>query len=109
MVNPERGDVELVVNGEARVMRLTLGALAALEARLEAGSLAALIEAFEAGNAGSGQILALIWAGLNGGGWAVSYDDVAAARIGGGPLAAVAAAGRLLRLTFAGQAGEAGS
>lgn len=102
MVNPERGEVELVVNGEARVLRLTLGALAGLEARLEARSLAGLIEAFEAGEARAEHIIAILWAGLNGGGWAVSYDDVASARVGGGPLEAAAAAGRLLRLTFAG-------
>lgn len=36
MVNPWRGEVTLVVDGEARVMRLTLAALAELEARLAA-------------------------------------------------------------------------
>lgn len=101
MINPERGEVGLTIDGEERPMRLTLGALAALEARLEIGSLVALVEAFERGNVGSGQLVALLWAGLNGGGWDVSYDRVAAARVDGGPMVAVKAAGQLLRATFA--------
>ena len=39
MPNPWRGEVELSIDGEPRVMRLTLAALAELEARLEAESL----------------------------------------------------------------------
>ena len=107
MVNPERGDVALIVNGEARVMRLTLGALAALEARLEAPSLMGLVEDLEAGTLSSRQLIGLVWAGLNGGGWDVSFEDVGAARIEGGPIAAARAAGELLRLTFAGEADDA--
>ena len=100
MVNPARGEVGLTVDGEERVLRLTLGALAALEARLGATSLADLIGAFEAGNLRSDHLIGLLWAGLNGGGWAVSYEDVAQAQIAGGPVAAARAAGQLLRLTF---------
>ena len=36
MANPWRGEVALVVDGEPRTLRLTLAALAELEARLEA-------------------------------------------------------------------------
>ena len=49
MANPWRGEVELVVDGEPRVMRLTLAALAELEARLKSESLVELIARFEAG------------------------------------------------------------
>ena len=103
MVNPERGDVAIVIDGVERPMRLTLGALAALEARLETGSLVAMVEAFERGNVRTSQLVALLWAGLNGAGWDVSYDQVAASRVDGGPMEAVRAAGRLLRVTFADQ------
>lgn len=103
MVNPERGEVGLVVNGQERVLRLTLGSLAALEARLEASSLAELVGTFEAGDLRSDHLILLLWAGLNGGGLAVSCNDVAAARIDGGPVAAARAAGRLLHATFAEQ------
>ena len=36
MVNPQRGEVELVIDGTRHVLRLSLGALAELEDRLEA-------------------------------------------------------------------------
>ena len=49
MANPWRGEVELVVDGEPRAMRLTLAALAELEARLEAELLVELIGRFEVG------------------------------------------------------------
>ena len=41
MINPRRGDVALIVEGAERPMRLTLGALAALEARTGAKGLSA--------------------------------------------------------------------
>ena len=48
-MNPWRGEVALSVDGQPRVMRLTLGALAELEARLKSGSLMELIGRFETG------------------------------------------------------------
>ena len=49
MANPWRGEVALVIDGQRRVLKLTLGALAELEQVLEAGSLVDLVERFEAG------------------------------------------------------------
>ena len=49
MANPWRGEVGLVIEGEPHVMRLTLGALATLEAELAEPSLVALVERFEQG------------------------------------------------------------
>ena len=46
-MNPYRGEVAIVIDGRSRTMRLTLGALAALAARLQAGSLMGLAERFE--------------------------------------------------------------
>ena len=100
MANPWRGEVELVVDGQARVMRLTLAALSELEARLKSESLIELISRFEAGGFRVRDLIALLTAGLNGGGWSVSEAEVMRARVEGGPLAAAQAAARLLRITF---------
>lgn len=100
MVNPYRGEVALSVDGEPRVMRLTLGALAELEARLEAGSLLEMIARFETGGFRVSDLVALVTAGLNGGGWRISEADLLRSRIDGGPLAAAQAAAELLKLTF---------
>ena len=88
MANPWRGEVELVVDGEPRVMRLTLAALAELEDRLEAESLIELIGRFEAGSFRVRDLIGLLAAGLTGGGWRVSEAELVSARIEGGPLAA---------------------
>jgi hypothetical protein len=100
MANPWRGEVELEVDGEPRVMRLTLAALAELEARLESDSLVELIGRFEAGSFRVRDLIALLTAGLNGGGWRIGEGELVKARIEGGPLAAARAAARLLRVTF---------
>ena len=84
MGNPYRGDVDLVVNGEALPMRLTLGALAELEVGLESGSLMALIERFEGGDFSTLDIVALLVAGLRGAGWQGTEKDLLAAQIEGG-------------------------
>ncbi|SFN89015.1 Phage tail tube protein, GTA-gp10 [Roseovarius lutimaris] len=47
MANPWAGEVALVIDGERQVLKLTLGALAELEAGLEAGSLIDLVDRFE--------------------------------------------------------------
>lgn len=101
MANPYRGEVELVVDGEPRVMRLSLGALASLEERLGEGSLMGLVGRFEEGTFRAGDLVALLAAGLKGGGWDVSEEALRAARIEGGPVGAARAAGALLRVTFA--------
>ncbi len=100
MANPWRGEVELVVDGEPRAMRLTLAALAELEARLKSESLVELIGRFEAGGFRVRDLIALLDAGLNGGGWRIERGRAGKARIDGGPLAAAQAAARLLKLTF---------
>lgn len=100
MANPWRGEVELVVDGEPRALRLTLGALAELEARLEAESLVEMIARFETGGFRVRDLIALIVAGLNGGGWRIGEAELLERRIEGGPLAAAQAAARLLTVTF---------
>lgn len=93
--------MELVVNGAPVRLRLTLGALAELEARLEEQSLLALVGRFEAGAFKSRDILELLAAGTLGGGAPMSVAELGSAKIEGGPVAAARAAGRLLKLSFA--------
>lgn len=99
MPNPERGEVALVVNGRACTMRLTLGALAELETALGSGSLVALAERFEAGDVAARDLIALLAAGLRGGGEHVTEDEVARADIGG-VVTAMKAGLALLEATF---------
>lgn len=100
MVNPARGEVELVVDGRPCAMRLTLGALAELEARLEAGSLIALAERFESGTVSAAELIALLGAGLRGGGSDISDGDLAKADVAGGAVGAMRAGLALLAATF---------
>ncbi|MBK5934234.1 tail tube GTA-gp10-like protein [Rhodovulum imhoffii] len=100
MANPWAGEVALVVDGRRCVLKLTLGALAELEAALEARNLVALIERFEVGQFSTRDIMALLLAGLRGGGWLGTASDLARAEIGGGPMEAARVAARLLALAF---------
>lgn len=100
MANPWAGEVALVIDGERRVLKLTLGTLAELEAGLAAGSLMDLVERFEAGAFSTRDVLALIVAGLRGGGWQGRAGDLIAVEIEGGPLAAARAAAELLVRAF---------
>ncbi|NVO27771.1 gene transfer agent family protein [Donghicola sp. C2-DW-16] len=101
MANPWAGEVTLQVNGVPVVLKLTLGALAGLEARLGADSLVGLIERFEGGAYRTADLLALIHAGLQGGGWHGTEAELAQAEIAGGFAYAAAVAARALALAFA--------
>ncbi len=100
MANPWRGDVALVIDGQRHVARLTLGALAELEERLCEGSLMALVERFEGNRFSSRDVLALLGAGLRGGGAELAEDALLHADIEGGPMAAARAAAELLARAF---------
>lgn len=100
MANPHAGEVEIVLDGERHVMRLTLGALAELEEGLGEASLVDLIQRFEGGDVSSRDVLRLIVAGLRGGGWRGRMEDLLAVEIGGGPLEAARLAGVLLVRAF---------
>ena len=101
MANPWAGEVAVVLDGQRHVAKLTLGALAELEAALEAGSLVDLVERFEAGRFSSRDVLALIVAGLRGGGWRGQAADLVTVEIGTGPVDAARAAAELLARAFA--------
>jgi len=100
MANPWTGEVALTIDGEPRVLKLTLGALAELESELKAGTLIELIERFEQGQFSTRDVLALIVAGLRGGGWRGRAADLIASEIAGGPVEAARVAGALLARAF---------
>ncbi len=100
MANPWTGEVALTIDGEQRVLKLTLGALAELEQELGAGSLVELVQRFEGGAYSSGDVLALLVAGLRGGSAPVTRDELLHAEIAGGPMAGARAAAELLARAF---------
>lgn len=100
MANRWRGDVTVTVDGVPRVARLTLGALATLEEDLGEDTLLALVERFEVQRFSSRDVIALLGAGLRGGGALLTDDEIGAAHIEGGPMAAARAAAELLARAF---------
>jgi hypothetical protein len=100
MANPWTGEVAVVLDGQRHVAKLTLGALAELEAVLETGTLIELVERFEAGRFSTRDVLALLVAGLRGGGWQGSAADLRCVEIGGGPVEAALVAAELLARAF---------
>jgi hypothetical protein len=100
MANPYAGEVALVIDGQRHVLKLTLGALAELEAALEGDSLVGMVERFESGAFSSRDVLRLIVAGLRGGGWRGQASDLLSAEIEGGAMGAARAAAELLARAF---------
>lgn len=101
MANPWAGEAELVIDGVGHRLKLTLGVLAELEVSLGENSLVALVERFEAGKFSTRDVLALILAGLRGGGWTGLAADLNHADIAGGPVKAAQVAAELLARAFA--------
>lgn len=100
LANPWAGEVALVIDGQAQVCKLTLGALAELEASLGTGTLVELVKRFEQGAFSTRDVLALIVAGLRGGGWQGQSGDLVSAEIEGGLMRAAQAAAELLARAF---------
>ena len=101
MANPWTGEVALVVDGVSHDCKLTLGALAELEAALSTGSLIDLIGRFEGGAFSGADVMAVVVAGLRGGGWRGTASDLISADIAGGPVGAAQAAAKMLAYAFA--------
>ena len=101
MSNPFAGEVTLILDGVPHVAKLTLGALAELEAALETGSLIDLISRFESQKFSTRDVLTLVVAGLRGGGWQGTAADLLRVEIGGGPMMAAQIAAQLLARAFA--------
>ena len=100
MSNPWRGTVELTVDGEVHELKLTLGALAELETLLGGTPVLEIVERMEAGQFSARDILAVILAGLRGGGWRGQAEDLTSAQIGAGPFDAARAAAQLIARAF---------
>ena len=100
MANPYAGEVAVWLDGKRHVAKLTLGALAELEEALAAGSLIELVERFEAGRFTTRDVLALLLAGLRGGGWGGEARDLLSVEVGGGPVEAARVAAELLARAF---------
>jgi hypothetical protein len=100
MANAQRGEIAAIIDGEEKVLCLTLGALAELEARLGGGDLMGLGERFASGRVSARDLIVILGAGLRGGGNAVTDDDLARMAVEGGLRGAAETAARLLRATF---------
>ncbi|NDR56063.1 gene transfer agent family protein [Aliiruegeria sabulilitoris] len=100
MTNPWAGEVVVHLDGAPHVCKLTLGSLAELEDGLEEGSLVDLVQRFECGKFRARDVLALVLAGLRGGGWSGNAEDLRTVEISGGPAEAARAAAQMLARAF---------
>lgn len=98
--NRRRGEVEAVIDGECRILCLTLGALAELETAFAVGDLNGLAERFSTGRLKAADMIRLIGAGLRGGGNLFSDDEVAAMSVENGVEGFARIVGDLLTATF---------
>ncbi|MFN7091372.1 MAG: gene transfer agent family protein [Allorhizobium sp.] len=104
--NRHRGEVEGVIDGERRILCLTLGALAELETAFGADSLTDLATRFAGGRLKSVDLTRILACGLRGGGNRVSDTDVAEMVVEGGLAGAAKLVGELLAVTFGVSADE---
>ena len=74
--NRRRGEVAAILDGCEMKLRLTLGALAELEAAFAADDLGALVARFSSGKLSARDMVRIIGAGLRGAGCAVGDDEV---------------------------------
>lgn len=100
MANPWAGEVTITIDGIPRVGKLTLGALAELEDALGDDTLLALVQRFESGAFASRDVMALLVAGLRGGGWQGDAQSLLTAEIEDGPVGAAKIAAKLLARAF---------
>lgn len=107
MANRYRGEIEAELDGRRVTLCLTLGALAELETAFGADDLAGLAERLAAGRLSARDAIALIGAGLRGGGMDVGDDEVAAMASAGGVPAYAAIVASLLGAAFGAGEGRA--
>jgi hypothetical protein len=100
MANRHRGEIDAVIGGEHRVLVLTLGALAELEAAFGANDLVDLTERFSRGRMAARDIVRIIGAGLRGAGEHISDAEVATLATDGGVHEFVRIAAELIAATF---------
>lgn len=100
MVNKRRGEIAAELDGKQWKLCLTLGALAELESAFDAADLVALGARFSTGKLSAKDMIAVITAGLRGGGYEVQSGDVANMRTEGGLTQLADIVVRLLSATF---------
>lgn len=106
MANRHRGEARLAIGGEMFALRLTLQALAEIEAALGAGDLQGLGERFAQGRAGARDLIALIGAAVRGGGAKLSDEDIAGRMDAKELPGAIVALGELFTLSFGTEDGK---
>lgn len=99
--NRRRGEIEAVIDGKRRILCMTLGALAELETAFGVDNIADLAGRFSGGKVGARDVMAIIAAGLRGGGNVVADADLEDMRVEGGIAGAMRLAARLLDSAFA--------
>ncbi len=104
MANERRGEVNVMLGGQAYRMCLTLGALAELEAAFGDEDMMALASRFESGRLRSEDAIRILGAGLRGAGHDLTDDRVATMPCDRGAAGYVAAVADLLQATFGGVA-----
>jgi Phage tail tube protein, GTA-gp10 len=100
MVNARRGEITAHLDGKDWRLCLTLGALAQLESAFGVGDLVALGDRFASGRLSANDMIAIIAAGLSGGGNDVSVQQVGAMNAHGGLSGFADIVARLLVATF---------
>lgn len=100
MVNKRRGEIAAELDGKQWKLCLTLGALAELESAFDAADLVALGARFSTGKLSAKDMIAVITAGLRGGGHEVQSGDVAKMQTEGGLTQLADIVVRLLSATF---------
>ena len=100
--NRHRGEVEAIIDGERRILCLTLGSLAELETAFAADNLTDLAARFSAGRLKAQDMIRILAAGLRGGGNLVSDEDVAVMSVEDGIAGLALLTGELLLATFGG-------
>lgn len=108
MVNPHRGEIAAKLDGKDWTLCLTLGALASLEHALDAENLHELTQKFSSGKMSARDILQIIHAGLCGGGYTLTLEEVSEMRVENGVSGYVEIAAKLLEATFSTHANQAG-
>lgn len=100
--NRRRGEIEAMLDGERRILCLTLGALAELETAFAIGNLNELGARFSQGGISARDIIRIVGAGLRGGGNVYGDEDVAEMTADGGLEGFARIVAELLAATFGG-------
>ncbi len=100
MANHHRGDVDLQLAGTTLTLRLTLGALAEVEAAFAAPDLVALGERLQGGRFSARDLIPILGAAARGGGNRISDSDLAGQISAADLNACIDAVARLFANTF---------